>query len=273
MNARTDLPAVVEPSVAPNPSALGQRVARWRTRLRTWRRPHHLMLAALPHALGQPRVIEAATQAFDEWAARHEGASVDIALSSHFMLMAVGETGPAADAQALREQACDRWTHYLDQSAESLDADWCVQTSLDGGRAPVALACALPRPLVEGLQQVARQHGLKLLALRPWWAEALQRAWRELPAPTDLPDGTVRCWAWCEGAWQTRAQATIDAGGWVMQALVFVAPDQADEADHADAWGDAATDAQMAGPMAVPCGGLVSLVEVDADTSTREFVA
>lgn len=273
MNARTDFLALEEPSVAPNPAALGQRVARWRTRLRTWRRPHHLMLAALPHAPGQARVIEAATQAFAEWAARHEGASVDIALSSHFMLMAVGEAGPGANAQALREQACARWTHYLDQSAEGLDADWCVQTSLDGGRAPVALACALPRPLVEGLQRVARQHGLKLLALRPWWAEALQQAWRELPSPAGLPEGTLRRWAWREGDWQTRALVALHAGQWVLQTLVFLAPDQADEADLADAWGDAATDAPGAAVLAVSSGDLVSLVDVGSDIATQEGAA
>ena len=88
-----------------------------------------------------------------------------------------------------------------------------------------------------------------------------------------LPDGTLRRWAWREGDWQTRALVALHAGQWVLQALVFLAPDQADEADLADAWGDAVTDAPGAAVLAVSSGDLVSLVDVGSDIATQEGAA
>lgn len=254
MNARTELPAVSDAGVAPSHAVLSRLMARWRGRLRTWRSPHRLMLTARPHAPGQAHVLEAAIQAFADWAACNEGAAVDLALSSHFLLMSVGEPGAIADDQALREQARSRWAHYLDLQAEHIDADWCVQTSLDGGRSPVALACAVPRGLMQGLQQVARQHGLKLLALRPWWAEALQQAWSDLPPSATLTDGEVRGWAWREGAWQTQAEATIESGEWVLRTLAFVVADPT----------DACVDAPAIDGMSSSSCDLVSLADVGA---------
>jgi len=201
----------------------------WRRRLLSWHRPHRLLLRACPHAPGQAAVIAAATQAFADWAAQHEGAVVELALSSHFLLLAVGEAGHKTDAPTLREQARSQWAHYLDLSPEGLGADWRVQTSLDGGRAPVAVACALPRELADGLQQAARQHRVRLQALQPWWAEPLQRAWSLLPAQPDGAPDAQRRWTWQEGGWQTQAQAVHHADGWRLNTLVLVAAERTDE--------------------------------------------
>lgn len=225
MNARTDFHAVTEAPASPSPSWLG----RWRRRLQTWRRPLTVMLPAAD-----------ATQAFEAWAAQHQGAAVEVGLSSHCLLMlADGGTSEAPRAQALRELALERWTHYLDLPADGFDTEWRVQTSLDQGRSPVALACAVPRALCDSLMDVARRHGVKLLSIQPWWLGGLQRAWQGLPPPLDAAADAGQVppqhWAWCEGAWQTQAHVSAEAGRWVLRSLAFVAtPEAADRLDPGD---------------------------------------
>lgn len=265
MNARTDLPAATEAVASPDHSAQSRLTGRWLRRLQTWRRPLRVMLPAGAHAPGQSKAVTAATQAFEAWAARHEGAAVELLLSSHCLLMladdGAGDASQVADAQALRARAVERWTHYLDLPAEGFDTDWWLQTSLDAARSPVAVAvaCAVPRALCEGLFEVAQRHGVKLVALQPWWAKGLQRAWQGLPSPlavagaVDVKQAAVadteqltrvtRAWAWREGAWQTQARVSAESGRWVLRSLAFVATDvdaevaadvDADQADLAE---------------------------------------
>lgn len=192
------------------------------------------MLNATAQGLAQDGAMGGAmdvtVQAFAAWAAQHEGAAVQLGLSSHGLLMWADEvvdlpSGSAASrAQSLRERAIERWTHYLDLPTEGFDAAWQVQTTLDQGPAPVALACAVPRSLCDGLQEVARRHGVRLLSIQPWWAQGLQQAWQRLTAfPTDEPGQAMHCWAWQEGAWQTQARVRADAQRWVLRSLAFVA--------------------------------------------------
>lgn len=191
----------------------------WRRRLSTWHRPVKLMLRAGPHAPAQPDVVSAAVAAFADWASEHAGAVVELKLSSHFLLM--GADPEASDADALRASVAERWAHYLDLNEADLQQTWCVQTTLDLGAAPVAVACALPRALVEGLQGVARQHRLRLLALQPWWAEGLLAAWQALPrVPAgDQAVDAVQHWAWAEGDWQTRVSAEPLGRSWRLREL------------------------------------------------------
>lgn len=225
MNARTDLHAESAAPASPSPSW----PSRWRRRLQTWRRPLAVMLPAA-----------GATQAFEAWAAQHPGAAVEVGLSSHCLLMLADDSASEAPrGQALRERAVERWTHYLDLPAQGFDTEWCVQTSLDQGRSPVALACAVPRALCDSLLDVARRHGVKLLSIQPWWLGGLQRAWQGLPPPVDAAadagQAPSRRWAWCEGAWQTQAHVSAEAGRWVLRSLAFVAtPEAADRPDLAD---------------------------------------
>ena len=246
MNARTDLPSVAEVVVSPDRSALNRLTSRWRRRLMTGRSPIQVMLPVGAHAPGQSSAVTAATQAFEAWAARHEGAAVELLLSSHCLLMladdGAGDASQATDAKALHARAVERWTHYLDLPAEGFDTDWSVQTSLDVGRSPVAVACAVPRALCEGLLDVARRHGVKLLAVQPWWASGLQQAWQGLPLPVAAlvaapdavdvkqaavaaPGQATRLWSWREGAWQTQARVSAESGRWVLRSLAFVAVD------------------------------------------------
>jgi hypothetical protein len=191
----------------------------WRRRLSTWHRPVKLMLRAGPHAPAQPDVVAAAVAAFAAWASEHAGAVVELKLSSHFLLM--GADADASDADALRASVAERWAHYLDLNEAELQQAWCVQTTLDLGAAPVAVACALPRALVEGLQEVARQHRLRLLALQPWWVEDLMAAWQALPRVSagDEAVDAVQHWAWAEGDWQTRVSAEPMGRSWRLREL------------------------------------------------------
>lgn len=244
MNARTASPAVGDAPATPGRPPLTRLLTRWRGRLKTWRRPHRVMLMTGAHALAHGGAMTAATQAFATWAAQHEGSAVELSLSSHCLLMlADGDVSEAADAQALRTRAIERWTHYLDLPAEGFDTEWWVRTSLDQGRSPVRVACAVSRALCASLLDVARRHGVRLLAVQPWWATGLRQAWEDLPSPlageqaggADM--GQVpRRWAWREGAWQTQAevqiqtQAATEPGRWVLRSLAFVTADQADPA-------------------------------------------
>lgn len=238
MNARSDFAAVAD---APSdlratwPVLLG----RWRTRLTTWRRPLRVMLP-----------MACPLSAFEAWAAQHEGAAVELSLSSQSLLMLADDA--AADAQALRERAIERWTHYLDLPAGSFDEDWLVQTTLDRARAPVSVACALSRSFHEALRQVARRHGLNVVAIQPWWAEGLQQAWRALPALSDGGGGAStdaqgggqqrRC-TWREGAWQTQAIVDAEGGRWVLRSLAWASDASDGASDQVDPLADQAFDA------------------------------
>lgn len=248
MNARTDFPAAADAQTLPSRQGLSGVLTRWRTRIKTWRRPRRVMLDMTVELPVQGSAMPAATQAFQAWAAQHEGAAVELCLSSHGLLMLADEgVLDAGGAQALRERAIERWTHYLDLPAEGFGTEWLVRTSLDMGRAPVAVACALPRSFCEGLLEVARRHGVKLLSIEPWWADGLQQAWQGLPPPpsevggsgddeppVDAPqaDAWQRQWAWREGAWQTQARVVAEPGRWVLRSLAFVT--DAGPSDRAD---------------------------------------
>lgn len=195
-------------------------LSRWRQRLSTMRRARVWMAAADGFSAA------ALTQAFDDWAAAHEGAAVEVCLPSRALLMWADPD--VSEAPALRERAIERWAHYLDLPAADFDHDWLLQTSLDLGVAPVALACAVPRALLEGLQDVAQRRGLVLRAVSPWWARPLLQAQRSLPAVGDATgDATgdaavLRGWVGREGAWLTQAVWAVDARTWVLRSLSCV---------------------------------------------------
>ncbi len=244
MNAPTHIPATAEVDTFSSArSGVSRLLRRWRHRLASWRRPLALMLPADAQSSGGAHAVNELTQVFDAWAAVHAGAAVELSLSSHVLLMLAD--GDLTDAQALRERAIERWAHYLDLPAGSFDTDWLVQTSLDEVAAPVAVACAVPNALVDGLQAVARRHGLALRALQPWWAGSLASAWRDLPPPTD--GQATRLWVWREGAWQTQARVSAESGRWVLRSLAFMAADPLERTEAADLVFDAADVAHVGG--------------------------
>lgn len=269
MNARTDFPTVADAQAPSARQGLSRLLVLWRGRLKTWRRPHRLMLTATVERMAQETAMTAAIQAFEAWAEQNGGAVVELCLSSHWLLM-LADDGAAqiGGVVALRERAVERWTHYLDLPIEGFDTEWLVQTSLDQGRSPVALACAVPRSFRDKLLMLARRHGVKLLSIQPWWAGGLQQAWQGLPPPSQVLGSVLdeqpaasgqgealRHWTWREGAWQTQACVAAEPGRWVLSSLAFVtdagALDQADPIAMPNEVFDAPASAAVE-PMALP---------------------
>ena len=207
-------------------ASLGQQLQRqWRrlqARLRSTWRPLTVALLAPPHVPGDAAAIDVALDAFDAWAAEHEGVSLAVQLSSRWLLCCA--TPEAANSAQARELAQQQWAHYFGLEAEQLSAEWqTVDVLHSGARAAaqgdVKLVCAVPRALIDGLKDVARERGLQLQAAMPWWAEGLQAALAAdaaaLPAPTQ-PEGSTRAWAWAEPGLLTQVQAEVREGRWVL---------------------------------------------------------
>lgn len=206
-------------------ASLGQQAQRqWRrlqARLRSTWQPLTVALLAPPHVPGDATAtdaaINAALDAFDAWAAEHEGVNVAVQLSSRWLLCCA--TPEAANGVQARELAQQQWAHYFGLEAEQLNAEWLTADVLQG---EVKLVCAVPRALTEGLKDVARERGLQLQAAMPWWAEGLQAALTThalaLPATTQT-EGSPCAWAWAEPGLLTQAQAEVRDGRWVLTRL------------------------------------------------------
>lgn len=218
-------------------SGLGAQLQRhWRrlqARLRSSWRPLTVALLAPPHvpgdASGTAAAIDAALDALDAWAAEHEGVQVAVQLSSRWLLCCATPEAET-DLQA-RELAQQQWAHYFGLEAEQVAAEWQVMSVLTGvAYGGVRLVCAAPRALLAGLQDVARERGLSLQAVLPWWAEDLQVTWDahllEHPAPTQ-PEGHACQWVWAEPGLQTQAQARVQDGSWVLTRLWSEVSDEA----------------------------------------------
>jgi len=200
---------------------ISRSLPRWRQRLSTMRQA---LVWMGPSEGGAPSAL---VQAFDDWAAGHEGAIVEVWLPSHALLTWAGPG--ASEAQALRDQAIDRWAHYLDLPPGDFERDWLIQTSLDLGSTSVALACAVSRELVDGLQAVVQRRGMALRAIVPWWARPLRQDHLGLPAVSESE--ASRWWVGQEGPWQTQAHWAVESGDWVLRSLSFIAADE-DVADE-----------------------------------------
>ncbi|MCH8180498.1 MAG: hypothetical protein IIA02_12050 [Proteobacteria bacterium] len=187
---------------------------RLQARLRSTWRPLDVALLAPPHLPGEAAAIDTALDAFDAWADAHEGVHVAVQLSSRWLLCCA--TPEATSAAQARELAAQQWAHYFGIEPEQIAADWQLVELVHG---EVKLVCAVPRALIAGLREVARERGLSLQAALPWWAEGLQRAWdtlqQDTPAATQ-PEGSLRQWAWSEPGLLTQAQAAVREGRWVL---------------------------------------------------------
>lgn len=214
-------------------ASLGQQLQRqWRrlqARLRSTWQPLTVALLAPPHVLGDATAtdaaINAALDAFDAWAAEHEGVNVAVQLSSRWLLCCA--TPEVANGAQARELAQQQWAHYFGLEAEQLNAEWLTVDAQQGGaqaaaQGDVKLVCAVPRALIDGLKDVARERGLQLQAAMPWWAEGLQAALTAhalaLPATTQT-EGSTHAWVWAEPGLLTQAQAEVREGRWVLTRL------------------------------------------------------
>ena len=144
-------------------------------------------------------------QALAEWAAEHAGARLDLGLSARWLLCAA--TPQAQTAQQALEMATHQWVHYMGLDETDLSQAWvCLPILSPAAR----LVCAAPRVLIEGMQEAARQHGVRLQAVLPWWAFGLQNQLRHAPAES-LEAGAMADWAWLEPGWSTRVVARRSA--------------------------------------------------------------
>ncbi len=213
---------------------------RLQARLRSTWRPLSVALLAQPHVLGDAAAIDAALDALDAWADSHEGVNLNVQLSSRWLLCCA--TPDATNAAQAREMAQQQWAHYFGLEAEQLHAEWLITEVMHGSgtsKGQVRLVCAVPRALINGLKDVARERGLSLQAAMPWWAEGLQAAWDallvEAPAAT-LTEGASRQWAWAEPGLLTQAQASVREGRWVLERVwVEVQSDLVNAADNSAA--------------------------------------
>lgn len=170
-------------------------LASWQTR--------SIVLHAPPHGPGDPAAIEAGVRALSEWARSNAGARLEVGLSARWLLCAA--TPQAETAQQAMQEAAVQWAHYLGLDEASLPDEWVCMPVMDPA---VRMVCAAPRALVEGLQEAARQHGVRLQAVLPWWAFELQSRLGqlamspELAHPGEAADALE--WAWLEPGWCTR---------------------------------------------------------------------
>lgn len=94
-----------------------------------------------------------------QWCEQNPGACVSVDLSAHWLLVAVADD-PA-----------ESWQHYYGLNGDELAQNWLIR-SVDVGLSQ--LHCAMPRSLIDGIQDVARQHAVKVLWAGPWWVRDLQ---------------------------------------------------------------------------------------------------
>lgn len=193
-------------------------LASWQTR--------SIVLHAPPHGPGDPAAIEAGVRALSEWAQANAGARLEVGLSARWLLCAA--TPQAETAQQAMQEAAVQWAHYLGLDEASLPDEWVCMPVMDPA---VRMVCAAPRALVEGLQEAARQHGVRLQAVLPWWAFELQARLRQAsmsidPANQAAAVGALE-WAWLEPGWCTRVtvrrQACEQGAGWSLE-RIWMAP-------------------------------------------------
>lgn len=172
--------------------------ARWQTR--------SVVLHAPAHGPGEPSAIESGVQALSEWLAAHPGGRLEVGLSARWLLCAA--TPQATTAQQATEDAVRQWSHYLGLDEASLPDEWVCMPVMAPG---VRMVCAAPRALIDGLQETARQHGVRLQAVLPWWAFELQAQLRQASRPGEQVDQVATAdaleWAWVEPGWCTRVTA------------------------------------------------------------------
>lgn len=131
---------------------------------RPWRRAAGQSAAAQPHA------------SFDAWCQAHPGQACQLLLSGwllHELLL--DPQLPLADDTA--RLACGRGLlqHYHGEAA----LQWPLAAWQAAGRHGISALHAMP---LVALQASARQAGVALQAVRPWWSQALAMAWQLVPA-------------------------------------------------------------------------------------------
>lgn len=191
---------------------LRQRLFTW---VRTSFKPRFIVLATTADVLASPgAALEPALQAFSAWCEAHPGTVCELGLSGAWMLTSVSPSGWTREAA--HEHALRQWQHYGGLESEDIQANWLLR-ALKVTHAQ--FTCAVPIALVQGLQEVARTHGVQLVGVTPWWLRAAQSWFDDLVTQAD---GLV------QGQWQldliepdlvTHVQASLQAKGAELDAI------------------------------------------------------
>lgn len=123
---------------------------------------------------------EAAAQLFathDDWMAAHAGGKVRLVLSTALthQLVVSDASLPLEDVEALLAWARQQFVHYHGVVAQQ----WPLSAWLGGGQRGASAAHGID---LESLLRRAREQGVSVCSVQPWWAVALQAA--TLQAPT-----------------------------------------------------------------------------------------
>lgn len=132
-------------------------------RLRTqWRPlPFSLRPVNLQVAPGQwLPATDDALSAWSDWCANQSGACAEVGVSAHWQLVAVSDDALAS------------WQHYYGLSADELAQDWLVRSVKVGD---TQLHCAVPKTLINALTATAKEHGVKVQWVGPWWIRDLEQ--------------------------------------------------------------------------------------------------
>lgn len=105
-------------------------------------------------------VIDEALATWADWCASQPGACAVVNLSAHWLLVAVADDAPAT------------WQHYYGLSAQDLARDWVLRSVAVGA---TRLHCAIPKALIDGVKNTAREHGVSVQWAGPWWVRDLER--------------------------------------------------------------------------------------------------
>jgi len=213
----------------------------WLQRLRGRWQVRSAVLMAPAHAPGDAEAIDAGVQALSQWAQAHPGASLELGLSSRWLLCAA--TPDATTAEQALQLAVQQWVHYLGLDEAGLQTDWVLQPVVSPR---VRLVCAVPRALLDGLHEAAAEHGVRLRAVLPWWAFGLQAVLGDAAEVADAAPPSPLSWCWDEPGWRTCVQAVntaraagalaatpalvpalVPAPSWVVDRIWMSAPDEA----------------------------------------------
>jgi hypothetical protein len=135
---------------------------------------------------GQDHAWPRRHDSFDAWCAASPGQACQLILSAwllHELLL--DPRLPLADDTARLAYARGLLQHYHGEAA----AAWPLAAWQAGGRHGVSALHALTLP---ALQASARQAGVSLRGIRPWWSLALAMAWQQVPALAHADTGRLQ---------------------------------------------------------------------------------
>lgn len=135
-----------------------------------------LFVGPTDEAAARTDPLTASLDGFAHWCAAHPGSRCELGLSARLVHTCVAP--PEAGALApedLRDYAQRQFQHYFG----TVEAGYVVAASTV---AEAPLACGAPATVVQALQAIAAEQGVRIARLAPWWAAGVAAALRQAPA-------------------------------------------------------------------------------------------